>query len=86
VNRNGQITLKGLHYAVGLSHKEKQIKVRLDAQKKEWTFLEIYPDGSEQELRRQPLVGITFTELTGLHAPTAPVTSSPIQLTLPLGV
>jgi transposase len=86
VNRNGQVTLKGIHYTVGLAHKEKQIKVRLDARTKEWIFLESNPDGSEQELRRQPLLGINLTALTGYESQISPVPLLPIQLTLPLFV
>jgi hypothetical protein len=86
VNRNGQVTLKGIHYTVGLTHKEKQIKVRLDAQTRQWIFLISNPDEPEQELRRQPLLGINFIELTGLVQPDPPLTLPPIQLTLPLAV
>jgi len=86
VNRNGQVTLKGIHYTVGLAHKEKQIKVRLDAKTQHWIFLISNPGEPEQELRRQPLLGITFTELTGLEYPNPPQTLPPIQLTLPLAV
>ena len=39
VNRNGQVTLKGHHYTVGLTHKEKNILVRLDADTQEWVFV-----------------------------------------------
>jgi hypothetical protein len=84
VNRNGQVTLKGLHYTVGLTHAGKDIQVRFDPATREWIFLE--PDAQKQlqELRRQPLVGIDFTSLTGLPQPKTPLILPPIQLTLPL--
>jgi hypothetical protein len=34
VNRNGQVTLKGLHYTVGLCHAGKDIQVRFDPTRK----------------------------------------------------
>lgn len=84
VNRNGQVTLKGHHYTVGLSHRDKYIQVRLDANTQEWLFLERDEQGQERELSRRPLVGLDFKTLSGLerlqHLPTLP----PIQLTLPL--
>lgn len=40
VNQNGQVTLQGHHYTVGLTHKYKQVLVRLDEQTQEWMFLE----------------------------------------------
>ena len=84
VNRNGQVTLKGLHYTVGLAHAGKDIQVRLDATAQEWMFIEHDAQGQAQELRRQPLVGIDFSALTGLQKPEEPLAISPIQLTLPL--
>ena len=84
VNRNGQVTLKGHHYTVGLAHKEKQIYVRLNEQSQEWMFLERDEQGQDQELSRRPLVGIDFFSLTGLEKPVCFVDMSPIQLTLPL--
>ena len=86
VNRNGQVTLKGIHYTVGLAHKEKQIKVRLDANSQHWIFFEIEPNGLESELRRQELVGLDFSGLTGLQRPDPPLPIPPIQLALPLAV
>lgn len=84
VNRNGQVTLKGLHYTVGLSHAGKDIQVRLDPRSQEWLFLEMDAQGAPREIRRQPLVGIDFTTLTGLSTPEPPTIQLPIQLTLPL--
>jgi len=84
VHRNGQVTLKGLHYTVGLSHAGKEIQVRLDPNSQEWLFLEMDTQGTPQELRRQPLVGIDFTTLTGLSKPEPRPILPPIQLTLPL--
>ena len=51
VNRNGQVTLKGHHYTVGLAHKEKTIQVRLDPETLEWLFLE--RDEQAQECETQ---------------------------------
>ena len=84
VNRNGQVTLKGLHYTVGLSHAGKDIQVRFDPAMQEWIFLEPDSQGQPQELRRQPLVGIDVTILTGLPKPETLLNLPPIQLTLPL--
>jgi hypothetical protein len=84
VSRNGQVTLKGLHYSVGLGHAGQDIKVRFDPATQEWIFLEEDSQGQPQELRRQPLVGIDFTILTGLSKPEEPLALPPIQLTLPL--
>jgi transposase len=84
VNRNGQVTLKGHHYTVGLAHKEKQILVRLDEQTQEWIFLERDEQGQEQELNRRPLFGLDFFSLTGLEKPECLAYLPPIQLTLPL--
>ena len=83
VNRNGQVTLKGHHYTVGLAHKEKNIQVRLDAQTREWRFLQPDAEGQEKELSRRPLVEMDFKTLTGLE-PAKSVLALPIQLTLPL--
>ena len=84
VNRNGQVTLKGHHYTVGLAHKEKQIFVRLDKQTQEWVFLEQDEQGQEHELNRRPLFGLDFFSLTGLEKPVCLAHLPPIQLTLPL--
>jgi hypothetical protein len=84
VNRNGQVTLKGLHYTVGLAHKEKNIRVRLDAHTLEWIFLEQDPEGLVHELNRRSLVGIDFKTLTGLEQPASLLQLPAIQLTLPL--
>jgi hypothetical protein len=86
VNRNGQVTLKNLHYTVGLAHAGKDIQVRLDALTQEWLFLERDSQGQHHELRRQPLVGIDFTTLTGLTQFENAVPLPPLQLTLPLAV
>jgi len=84
VNRNGQVTLKGLHYTVGLAHAGEDIQVRLDASTQEWLFLELDSHGQLQEIRRQPLVGVDFTTLTGLAKPEKTPGLPPIQLSLPL--
>lgn len=84
VNRNGQVTLKGLHYTVGLAHAGKDIQVRFDASIQEWIFLELDSQGQPQEIRRQPLQGIDFTILTGLSKPEKSPVLPPIQLTLSL--
>lgn len=84
VNRNGQVTLKGHHYTVGLVHKEKQILVRLDEQTQEWMFLERDAQGLEHELNRRPLFGLDLFSLTGLDTPIGLAHLLPIQLTLPL--
>jgi transposase len=86
VNRNGQVTLKGHHYTVGLAHKEKTIQVRLDANTQEWMFLERDAQGQEQELSRRSLVGLDFKTLTGLEQQEDLSSLPPIQLTLPLAV
>ena len=86
VNRNGQVTLKGHHYTVGLEHKEKTIQVRLDALTQEWLFLEVDPQGHEQELNRRKLIGLDFLALTGQQPPQNDAVLPPIQLTLPLAV
>ena len=83
VNRNGQVTLKGHHYTVGLAHKEKQILVRLDEQTQEWMFLERDEQGQEHELNRRPLFGLDFFSLTGLEKPVAlPFTAHPADLAI----
>ncbi len=84
VNRNGQVTLKGHHYTVGLAHKEKQVWVRLDEQTQEWIFMERDEQGQEHELNRRPLFGIDLFSLTGLEKPMHQADMPPIQLTLPL--
>lgn len=84
VNRNGQVTLKGHHYTVGLTHKEKQVFVRLDEQTQEWMFLERDEQDQECELNRRPLFGLDFFSLTGLEKPIDLAHLPPIQLTLPL--
>jgi len=84
VNRNGQVTLKGHPYTVGLAHKQKQIWVRLEEQTQEWLFLERDEQGQEHELSRRPLFGLDFCSLTGLEKPEGLAHLPPIQLTLPL--
>jgi transposase-like protein len=86
INRNGQVTLKGQPYTVGLVHQGKRIQVRLDAQTQEWRFLERDEQGQEQELSRRALVGIDFKSLTGFDPPDGLSALPAIQLTLPLGV
>lgn len=84
VNRNGQVTLKGHHYTVGLAHKEKTIQVCLDAQTQEWVFLEWDAQGIKLELSRCRLFGMDFKTLTGFDVPQDLSLLPPIQLTLPL--
>lgn len=86
VNRNGQVTMKGIHYTVGLSHAGKEIRARLDANSQQWIFLEIDHQGQELELRRRPLVGFDFSTLTGLPLLDKSIPLPPIQLLLPLAV
>lgn len=86
VNRNGQVTLKGHQYTVGLAHKDKTIQVRLEAQSQDWLFLEPDGHGQAHELSRRALVGIDFQTLTGWEQPPARSSLPPIQLTLPLAV
>ena len=86
VNRNGQVTLKGHHYTVGLAHKEKQVLVRLDEQTQEWMFLELDQQGQEHLLNRRPLFGLDFFSLTGLEESICLAHLLPIQLTLPLAL
>jgi len=83
-NRNGQVTLKGIHYTVGHAHADKDVQVRLDPAKQEWIFLWHDLRGQVQEIRRQPLVGINFAALTGLPPSEPQPDLPPIQLTLPL--
>ena len=83
VNRNGQVTLKGHPYTVGLAHKEKTIQVRLDPHSQQWRFLQRDEQGQELELNRRPLIGITFQSLTGLEMPPDLSRLPPIQPTLP---
>jgi len=83
VNRNGQVTLKGHYYTVGLAHK-KNILVRLDADTQEWMFLERDEQGQAQELSRRKLFGIDFETLTDLEKPVDVSALLPIQLTLSL--
>jgi hypothetical protein len=84
VNRNGQVTLKGHPYTVGLAHQEKSIRVRLDANTQEWLFLQRDEQGQAQVLSHRPLVGLDFKTLTGLERPEHLSSFPPIQLTLPL--
>jgi transposase-like protein len=86
VNRNGQVTLKGHHYTVGLAHKEKSIQVRLDPNTQEWMFFERNEQGQEQELSRRALFGMDFKTLTGFEKPENLSPLPPVQLTLPLAV
>ncbi len=71
VNRNGQVTLKGHHYTVGLAHKEKTIQVRLDPKTREWLFLERDAQDQDCELSRRPLVGLDWIGYAGELAPSA---------------
>ena len=86
VNRNDQVTLKGLHYTVGLAHKEKTIQVRLDPNTQEWMFIERDAQGHQRELSRRWMIGLDFKSLTGLEQPVNLSALPPIQLTLPLAV
>ncbi len=86
VNRNGQVTLKGHHYTVGLAHKEKTIKVRLDADTQEWVFFEQDEQDQAQVLSRRALFGMDFKSLTGFEKPEDLSAIPSFQLTLALGV
>jgi hypothetical protein len=80
------VTLKGLHYTVGLAHAGKDIRVRFDASIEEWIFLELDSQERPHEIRRQSLHRIDFTVLTGLPKSEKLHSLPPIQLTLPLAV
>lgn len=82
-NTNGQVTLKGIHYTVGLAYAGKMIQVGFDAQSQLWVFSLQNQDGEWQEIKRQPPVDMTYATLTGLPEE-VPVLVSPVQLTLPL--
>lgn len=82
-NSNGQVTLKGIHYTVGYTYAGQTIHVSFDAQERQWIFALPNQDGDMIEIKRQTLVDITYTALTGLPEE-IPVLASPIQLTLPL--
>jgi hypothetical protein len=84
VNHNGQVTLNGHHYTVGLAAKEEPIQVRLDAHTQEWPFFAQDEQGQEQELSRRKLFGVDFKSLTGLEEPENLFLLPPVQLTLPL--
>ena len=86
VNCNGQVTLKGHPYTVGLAHREKTIQVRLDANTHEWIFFERDEQGQDQELSCRALFGFDFKTLTGLDQPVDLSSLPPVQLTLPLAV
>jgi transposase InsO family protein len=83
VNSNGQVTLKGIHYTVGLAYATKTISVSFDPQQQQWIFSTSTQDGQLQEVKRQALVGMTYSQLTGVEQVTPPI-SQPVQLTLPL--
>jgi hypothetical protein len=83
VNSNGQATLKGVHYTVGLAYAGKSVSVSFDAQQSQWVFSLQNPEGDFKEIKRQAPVEITYTQLTGFKEP-LPKINQHIQLTLPL--
>ncbi len=83
VNSNGQATLKGVHYTVGLAYAAKIVSVSFDPQQQQWVFSLQNQDGELQEIKRQSPVEITYTQLTDLEE-VLPEIAQPIQLTLPL--
>jgi len=83
VNSNGQATLKGVHYTVGLAYATKMVSVSFDPQQCQWVFSLQNSDGKLQEIKRQSPVEINFSQLTGFNQP-LPVIPQHIQLTLPL--
>lgn len=83
VNSNGQATLKGVHYTVGLAYAGKSVSVSFDAQQCQWVFSLQNPEGELKEIKRQALVEINYSQLTGFKEP-LPYIAQHIQLTLPL--
>jgi transposase InsO family protein len=83
VNSNGQATLKGIHYTVGLTYAGKSVSVSFDPHQCQWVFSLQNPDGLLNEIKRQTPLEISYTQLTGFneHLPTF---QQHIQLTLPL--
>jgi len=49
VNRNGQITLKGQHYSVGLHLANLQVEIRFDPHSQEWVCYQIGEEGQLAE-------------------------------------
>jgi transposase InsO family protein len=84
VNRNGQITLKGKHYSIGLQFANQQVSVRLDPQTQEWVCFQPDPAGEQQEKVRRKLIGINVESLTGLPSSLVKGALPPIQLSMPL--
>jgi transposase len=84
VNRNGQITLKGVRYSIGLSLANSQVEVCFDPQTKEWVCYRATETGDLEECVRRPLKKLDMQTLTGLE-PKQPVEAlAPIQLSLAL--
>jgi Helix-turn-helix domain len=84
VNRNGQITLKGVRYSIGLSLANSQVEVRFDPQTKEWVCHQTTEEGNLEECVRRSLRGIDVQSLTGLEPPQSSGNLAPIQLSLAL--
>lgn len=83
VNSNGQATLTGVHFTVGLAYAGKIVSVSCDAQQQQWVFALQNPEGELNEIKRQAPVEMSYTHLTGSEE-TTPAITQPIQLTLPL--
>ena len=83
VNSNGQATLKGIHYTVGLAHAGKSVSVSFDPLLCQWVFALHNPDGQLTEVKRHSPVEINYPQLTGFQEP-LPSFAQHIQLTLPL--
>jgi len=84
VNRNGQITLKGKHYSVGLHLANLHVEVRFVPHSKEWVCYQIGDDGQLEECARRPLVGFDVQTITGFQPAKEPQHSPPLQLSIPI--
>lgn len=83
VNSNGQATLKGIHYTVGLAYAGKSVSVSFDPHQCQWIFSLQNSDGGLNEIKRQAPLEISYAQLTGFEEPLQKI-PLPIQLTLPL--
>ena len=83
VNSNGQATLKGVHYTVGLAYAGKSVSVSFDPQPCQWVFSLQNSEGELNEIKRQTPVEISYTQLTGFKEPISKLNQH-IQLTLSL--
>ncbi len=84
VNRNGQITLKGRHYSIGLHLAHLHVEVRFDPLSQEWVCFRTADDGQLEECARRPLVGFEIRTLTGLQPAENEEDRPPLQFSLPL--